>query len=414
MSLTFGFFNSLAHDRVYDATQFSRIFDGIINDGVFMSIGDRFLVTPNTGMTINVGTGRAWFDGTWTENDAPYLLTLDPAEVVLSRIDLIVLETNISVGVRANSLKIIKGTPGSVPVDPTLTRTASVNQYPIAKILVTPGLTTITALNITNMVGLTSMPFVTGILETADITGLFTQWEAEFNAWFEDLQIELSGEVAVNLQAQINDLEEAMGPPLIVGSGTPGEIKLNSTGNDPTLTIGRFHRSTSGGSSNIVFYTAVNNSSYDAQIVVKGSGTTPASGIMNIIANKIYKGSGIESLTGEIGASLIVGNGEDVITTGIKVGSEIPYACILQNWVLTSVDGVSGSISLILERISYSNFPSGAWTQVAVCAMVSNTKAYGNIIAYGQSGKGDILRVRIADNPTNLMKVTLSLKGIKI
>lgn len=43
---TYGFYNSNDKDRVYDAKDFSEIFNGIINDGVFMSVGDKFNVTP--------------------------------------------------------------------------------------------------------------------------------------------------------------------------------------------------------------------------------------------------------------------------------------------------------------------------------------------------------------------------------
>ena len=34
MAVTSGFFNSVNHDRLYDAEQLSSIFDGIIIDGV--------------------------------------------------------------------------------------------------------------------------------------------------------------------------------------------------------------------------------------------------------------------------------------------------------------------------------------------------------------------------------------------
>ena len=48
MSLTFGFYNSLNNDRSYDAVDISRIFDGIINDGVYLSIGEKFAVKAAT------------------------------------------------------------------------------------------------------------------------------------------------------------------------------------------------------------------------------------------------------------------------------------------------------------------------------------------------------------------------------
>ena len=39
MSVTYGFYNSLNGDRKYDSAQISSIFDGLIVDGIFASIG---------------------------------------------------------------------------------------------------------------------------------------------------------------------------------------------------------------------------------------------------------------------------------------------------------------------------------------------------------------------------------------
>ena len=52
MTIKSGFFNSLNHDRVYDADDINSIFDGIITDGVFGNIGKRFVVTPGSGMSV--------------------------------------------------------------------------------------------------------------------------------------------------------------------------------------------------------------------------------------------------------------------------------------------------------------------------------------------------------------------------
>ena len=46
MTVSSGFFNSVNHDRLYDAEQVSSIFDGIIEDGVCESIGEAFMVKP--------------------------------------------------------------------------------------------------------------------------------------------------------------------------------------------------------------------------------------------------------------------------------------------------------------------------------------------------------------------------------
>ena len=70
MAVTYGFYDSLNHDRLYNAQQMSAIFDGVINDGVFMSVGNQFHTVAGTGMQAIVTSGRAWLDSTWTLNDA--------------------------------------------------------------------------------------------------------------------------------------------------------------------------------------------------------------------------------------------------------------------------------------------------------------------------------------------------------
>ena len=215
MSLTYGFYNSVEHDRVYDATQFGSIFDGVINDGVFQNIGDLFVVTPNNGMDIFVGSGRAWFNGTWTLNDVRYPLTVSESHPVYGRIDAVVLEVNQNSEVRANSFKIVEGTPGSTPARPTLINNEFVHQYPLAYITIPKNTTTITSSNIQNVVGTSACPFVTGILEVNDIDYLYSQWDAsfhewevstqaDFSDWFEHIKGQLDEDAAGHLQNEID------------------------------------------------------------------------------------------------------------------------------------------------------------------------------------------------------------------
>ncbi len=191
MALTYGFYNSYNGDRTYDATDISSIFDGIIKDGVFMSIGDAFIVSAANGMQVTVGSGRAWFNHTWTYNSVASLHTIEPAEIVLNRIDTVVLEINASEEVRANSIKVIKGTPATNPVAPTLINTELVHQYPLANVYVGANVTEIIAANITNRVGTEACPLSTGILETLDSGPLLAQWNSAFTvhsqAWVDQM-----------------------------------------------------------------------------------------------------------------------------------------------------------------------------------------------------------------------------------
>lgn len=214
MSLTYGFYNSINEDRKYNASQMSKLFDGVLNDGIFMSIGDKLMVSANTGMNISVGTGRAWFDHTWTLNDSILVLPVTASELLLNRIDVVVLEVNNTEAVRANSIKIIKGTGATVPVAPTLVNTSEVHQYPLAHVYVGVGVTEIIAANITNKVGTSETPFATGVMQGMNIDALVTQWESEFDIWFNDINAKLGTEPATNLQNQINTINSGttLGP----------------------------------------------------------------------------------------------------------------------------------------------------------------------------------------------------------
>lgn len=244
MAVTYGFYDSLNHDRLYNAQQMSAIFDGIINDGVFMSVGNQFHTVAGTGMQVIVKSGRAWFDSTWTLNDAEYPLSIDAADVLLTRIDAVVLEVNSEVATRANTIKVVKGTPTSTPAKPTLTNTATIHQHALAYVTVAKNTTAITNSMIEIVVGKTETPYVTAILQTTDITDLFNQWEDYFQTWFDTVRGTLDGDVALNLQNQITTLRRETlkntTPPIIglPSSATPDDM-FQALGNTGELHVWR-------------------------------------------------------------------------------------------------------------------------------------------------------------------------------
>lgn len=219
MSVSSGFFNSLNGDRKYNAAQMSAIFDGLIIDGVFASIGTAFAVKAAGGLTVNVGIGKAWFDHTWTVNDSILPMTAPEAEVLLNRIDAVVLEVNGTESVRENTIKFVKGNPSSAPSRPTLTNEGNVHQYPLCYIYRKYGTAVINQADITPMVGTESTPFVTGILQTISLDELLGKWqdeldrftdarsqevddwiaqeESDFTAWFNKMKADLQQEQTV-------------------------------------------------------------------------------------------------------------------------------------------------------------------------------------------------------------------------
>lgn len=215
MAFTFGFYNSLNGDRKYNAFEMSKLFDGIILDGVFEGIGQHFAVTAGEGMSVNVGTGRAWLNHTWNENDAVLPVNLPASDLNRSRYDAIVIEVGDPNTDRTNAIKVVSGTPAINPSKPVLNTGYASNsaiddgslppyQHALAYILVPPAAEEITAANIEIVVGMNEMPFVTGPVETRSIEELFNQWDAQFSIWFSNLKAQLTDNVVANLQAQID------------------------------------------------------------------------------------------------------------------------------------------------------------------------------------------------------------------
>lgn len=210
MAFSYGFYNSLNGDRKYDAEDISRMFDGLITDGVIGSVGNNFAVKASSGNTVSVSSGRAWFNHTWTYNDAPMLLDCGAAASLLGRYDAVVLEVNNAPDKRVNSIKVIAGTAATNPEKPTLENSEYLHQYPLAYILRDAGASSITQSKIENAVGTSACPICTGVLKSLNIDQQMAQWDAEFEEWFEDAKGTLSGDVAGNLLNKISETEKKM------------------------------------------------------------------------------------------------------------------------------------------------------------------------------------------------------------
>lgn len=206
MAFTYGFYDALDHDRKYSATQMSRIFDTLLNDGVFSHVDGIYGTVAGEGLQVIVKPGLAWFDHTWNENDSSMPLSLAPADVTLTRYDAVVLEVNSAD--RTNSIKIVTGTAAVSPTKPTMLNTDTLHQHALAYVKVAGGATSIQAVDIEITVGTSACPFATGILSTASIEVLFQGWQEDFDTWFDNLKAQLTDDVAANLQRQIDELKE--------------------------------------------------------------------------------------------------------------------------------------------------------------------------------------------------------------
>ena len=169
-----------------------QIFDGIINDGIYATFLKAMVVKASTQQSeVLVQPGRAWFDHTWTYIDADFPVAAPAPEVILDRVDTLVLDINQDNAARENKLLWVTGTPSSVnPEAPQLTNTATHHQYPLCDVYRKAGTTMIYQEDITNRVGTSDTPFVTGVLEHINIDDLLSQWDSEFHTWENGTKVE--------------------------------------------------------------------------------------------------------------------------------------------------------------------------------------------------------------------------------
>lgn len=189
MPITSGFYNSVNGDRVYDADQFGSLFDGIISEGIFPNVGDKFFVRPvNNTMGVYVGSGKAWLNRRWVENAGDETLTVQAANASLDRIDSVVLSVDTSKAVRAAKFEVIKGTASATPRPPLIASEGEKKYFVLANIKVVKNSRAVIPENITNFVGSSLTPYVGGPTNTINLDALQTKLQGEFNTWFDSVR----------------------------------------------------------------------------------------------------------------------------------------------------------------------------------------------------------------------------------
>lgn len=258
-----GFFdaylNGTEYDRVYLAAQFAAYFASFIGNGVYAQHGNQLQVIQQSAadMSIQVLSGQGWINGYWYENSDSLTIPIEVADGVLNRIDSIVLRLGFSE--RNMWLAIKKGTPANVPSPPALTRNSDYYELQLAEISIPAGSIHVTQAQITDTrMNANICGWVTGVVDQIDTTTLFNQfetyftefkemneaefeswteeqkneyltwistqegnfenwynshtesWQTQFNTWFQSIQDQLSGDIAGQLQNEIDEVNEKL------------------------------------------------------------------------------------------------------------------------------------------------------------------------------------------------------------
>lgn len=193
----------------YKAEDMALYFSGRTT-GVFSADGE-LSVTANGDMSVTVSPGRAWlnfdkFEGYIYANKKEKVLTIETADGTLNRIDRVVIGYDVLKN--SASLYIKKGSLSSNPVPQEIIREKnSLYEICLAEIYIEKGTLSISSYNITDkrldhdVCGLVSdgvNKIPTDVLNNT------------FVSWFEEKKNQLSGDVAGNLQLQIDDVNEVI------------------------------------------------------------------------------------------------------------------------------------------------------------------------------------------------------------
>lgn len=206
MSETSGFFeaklNSVTneYDRVYYAEQFANYFKLFIGNGVFASPTDQLLVEADSGMNIIVNSGWAFINGYWYNNSDNLTINIPVNTQSVERTDIVVARyDNAS---RDIHIEYLDG-------ESSIRRDGSYYDLLLATVTVPVGSSVITdAVIKDNRSNENVCGFVKGLVDVVTTDDLFKQYEAQFNEWFTKIKNSLDGDIAGNLQNEIEEITE--------------------------------------------------------------------------------------------------------------------------------------------------------------------------------------------------------------
>lgn len=152
MAVTFFPFNSVmvngAADRPANAESLAAYLAAFFSNGVLQQSETSLKVEPAGGMNVQVHAGAGCINGKAILNDAAEVITIEAASASQDRIDRVIFRLNEAD--RLMEFDVLKGTSGSSPEAPELTRTADIYELCLAEVNIPAGATEITASRITD------------------------------------------------------------------------------------------------------------------------------------------------------------------------------------------------------------------------------------------------------------------------
>ena len=190
-----GFFDAINEDRQYSAEDMNRPYRKLISNGVFATpngeTSDELQVfTANEGMNIIVSAGNAFIQDKWFENPSDLIITISQNSEVLPRKDSIIAQVDKTQAGRIGNIVYRQGVASSNPAHPDINTEENIFEIRLADILVSPSCVKITQDLITDCRGSEECPWITSLIKQVDTSTLYAQWQAAYKKYYEDQEAE--------------------------------------------------------------------------------------------------------------------------------------------------------------------------------------------------------------------------------
>lgn len=188
-------------DIKYYYDQFSDYFGKFFGNGVYYNPDNCLKVLSTGGMSVQVKVGWAFVNGYWYELDADTTLTVPVNSTAYTRTDSVALRWSLS----NREITLVYLTDTDTPV-----RSESIYDLIIATIEVESGVAAILGDKITDTRTDQALCGIVRGLEAdaIDTETLFAQYDAIFNEWFDSVKDQVTGDLAIRLQLEFDELNQ--------------------------------------------------------------------------------------------------------------------------------------------------------------------------------------------------------------
>lgn len=192
-------------DRSGNAETFAAYLQNFFTNGVILKESTALQVYASQGMQVQIKPGVGFINGRIFISDATETVTLETAAATLGRIDRIILRLDLIN--RLIDFAVLKGSPGSDPEPPALTRNFEIYELCLAEVYIGSAASEVAQSNISDTRANSEVcGIVAAAIKQIDTSTFYAQFQAQFNEWFETVQDQAAAETLAGMQASLQAL----------------------------------------------------------------------------------------------------------------------------------------------------------------------------------------------------------------